>query len=151
MMPVSSEMGFLDERSFSLIEYRHSHAHAVLRGFPPFDDPVMESGEGVVLDLYFVGVRRISCSKDIGPVHLRAAGTEERATLESRIGLVGRKWIFLLEPDSIESYVVAGRVMWAEFLIPSPFTLPSPLGGLDREVADTYRPVNDVVHSTRAY
>ncbi|MFE7332668.1 hypothetical protein ACFU8W_49175 [Streptomyces sp. NPDC057565] len=150
-MAVPSKVGFFDDRSFSLIDYRHGHAHAVLRGFPPFDDFVVESGEGVVLDLYFAGVQRISCWKDIGPVHLRAADTAERATLESRIGSIGRKWVFLIEPDSIESYVIAGRVVWAEFLLPSPFTLPSPLDSLNWEEADTYQPVGGVVHSTRAY
>lgn len=150
-MPIASEIGFFDTRSFSLIDYRHSHAHAVLRGFPPFDDSVVESGEGVILDLCFIGVQRISCWKDIGPVHLRDADAEERATLESRVGPIGRKRVFLIEPDSIESYIIAGRVVWAEFLLPSPFTLPSPLDTLNREEAATYQPVGGIVHSTRAY
>ncbi|MEU2432449.1 hypothetical protein ABZ611_23615 [Streptomyces sp. NPDC007861] len=150
-MAVPSDLGFSDDRSFSLIDYRHSHSHAVLRGFPPFDDLVVERGEGKVLDLYFVGVQRISCWKDIGPVHLRAADAAERATLESRIGPIGKKRIFLIEPDSIESYVIAGRVLWAEFVLPSPFTLPSPLVSSNREEAETYQPVDGVVHSTRAY
>ncbi|QIQ05041.1 hypothetical protein [Streptomyces liangshanensis] len=149
-MAVSSELGFFDGRSFSLFDYRHGHAQVVVRGFPPFGDAVVESGEGVVLDLCFLGVQRISCWKDIGPVHLRVADTAERATLESRIGPVRRREVFLLEPGSIESYVIAGRVVWAEFLIPSPFTLPSPLDSQNREEAATYRPVGGFKHSTRA-
>ncbi|MCJ0871656.1 hypothetical protein [Streptomyces sp. AP-93] len=150
-MAVPSTMGFFDDRSFSLIDYRHSHTQVILRGFPPFDDAVVESGEGEVLDLQFVGVERISCGKDIGPLHLRAADAAERATLESRIGPIGDAWVFLLEPDSIESYIIAGRVAWAEFVIPIPFTLRSPIDPDNREEADTYQPVGGVVHETRAY
>ncbi|MET9480614.1 hypothetical protein [Streptomyces sp. NPDC006638] len=149
MMTAPSELGFFDGRSFSLIDYRHGHTQVVLRGFPPFDDAVVESGEGVVLDLRFLGVQRISCWKDIGPVHLRVAEVAERAIVESRIGPIGRREVFLLAPDSIESYIIAGRVVWAEFLIPSPFTLPSPLDSQNREEAETYQPVGGFTYSTR--
>ncbi|WP_327304426.1 hypothetical protein OG730_13245 [Streptomyces sp. NBC_01298] len=150
-MAVPRELGFFDDRSFSLIDYGHGHTYAILRGFPPFDDFVVESGEGVVLDLYFINVQRISCWKDIGPLHLRAADDAERATLESRIGPIGKKWVFLLEPDSIESYIIAGGVEWAEFVLPVPFTLPTPLDSRNREEADTYQPVGGAVHATRPY
>ncbi|MBC9715837.1 hypothetical protein H9Y04_25175 [Streptomyces sp. TRM66268-LWL] len=121
------------------------------RGFPAFDDSVAESGEGTVLDLRFVGLQRISCWKDIGKFHLRTASPAERATLESRIGPIGMKWVFLVEGDSLESYFIAGRLLWAEFVLPSPFTAPNPLDPLNKQEARLYQPVGDVVHSTAAY
>ncbi|GAA5015293.1 hypothetical protein [Kitasatospora paranensis] len=147
-MPTSSTPELLDTRSFSLIDYRHSHAHAVLRGFPPFDDITVERGEGVVLDLRFVGLQRISCWKDIGTLHLRIADAGERSSLERRIGTFRRHQAYLLEPDSIESYVIAGAVHWAEFLLPTPFTHPSPLDPSNRAEVELYRPIGGVVHSS---
>lgn len=71
--------------------------------------------------------------------------------LHGEIGPIGNTWVFLLEPDSIESSIIAGRVAWAEFVLPSPFTLPTPLDRSNREEADTYQPAGGVTHSTRAY
>lgn len=61
------------------------------------------------------------------------------------------KWVFLVEDDSLESYFIAGRLLWAEFVLPSPFTAPSPLDPLNKQEARLYQPVGDVVHSTAAY
>ncbi|MEU6975716.1 MULTISPECIES: hypothetical protein [unclassified Streptomyces] len=145
-MTASPGTGFSDGRSFSLIGYRHSHAQVILRGFPPFDDLVVENGEGTVLDVCFNGVQRVACGRDIGPLHLRIASADERSALEERIGPLRWGEVFLLEPDSVESYVVAGKARWAEFLVPVPFTLPSPLDADNKEEAAAYPPVGGTVH-----
>ncbi len=55
-------LGFTDPRSFSLIDYQSSHAHALFRGFPSSDE--IESSRGGqefrMLDICFAGVGRIS-------------------------------------------------------------------------------------------
>lgn len=145
MMQTQEGIDLFDDRSFSLIDYRHGHSFVVLRGFPEFDD---EGADGVVLDFYFAGVQRVSCWTDVGPVHIRVADTAERAFLEERIGSI-RENVFLLEPGSLESYVIAGRAIWAEFRIPPPFNVGSPLDPGNEQAVRDYFPLGGVVRSTR--
>ncbi|WP_326650385.1 hypothetical protein [Streptomyces sp. NBC_01750] len=134
---VLGELGFLDRRSFSLIDYRHGHTHAILRGFPELGPESDDGFEGTVLEVYFAGVDRISCWKDMGALHLRVAHDEERLVLEGRVGPIEEdSSVFLLEPGSIESYVIAGRVYWAEFRLP--FNALSPLDTRNKEEAGEY-------------
>lgn len=135
-------LGFRDDRHFSLFAYRPQHSYAVVRGFPYFGDIEEGDGEGIVRDLFFTGVWRIACWKDIGPVHLRKPTQAEADILTSRLGEVRHGLgIFLLEPDSIESYVIAHGVSWADYEImlgeDSPLTAPpgdrtSPVDGIVR-------------------
>jgi hypothetical protein len=146
MTDVPGELGFVDRRSFSLIDYRHGHTHAILRGFPEPDDEAEHGLEGPVLEVYFAGVQRISCWKDFCPLHIRLASGEERRILQGRLGPIDDDTsVFLLELDSIESYVIAGKVYWAEFRLP--FNAPSPLDTRNTESVREYRPLGDQVHS----
>ncbi|MGI5398459.1 hypothetical protein ACQEVG_03170 [Streptomyces sp. CA-135486] len=143
---VPGELGFTDRRSFSLIDYRHGHTHAILRGFPELDPEPEDDFDGTVLDVYFAGVDRISCWKDMGPLHLRIADEAERSVLEGRIGPIEEDTsVFLLEPGSIESYVIAGKVYWAEFRLR--FNTPSPLDTANTEEAEEYPPLGGAVQS----
>ncbi|MFE6869548.1 hypothetical protein ACFVFS_23710 [Kitasatospora sp. NPDC057692] len=131
-----------DRRQFSLVDYRHGHTHAVIRGFPPMDDD--EGPSHRVLDLFFAGVERISCWKDMGPVQVRRADDSERADLERRIGAIGTGGeVFFLEPDSVESYVVAMRLYWAEFDLP--YGAVSPFASGDPEYREANPAVGGVV------
>src|SRR5262249_18519925 len=117
MTEVRGELGFTDARDFGLFDYRHGHSYALLRGFPTIEE-IEESEGGAqfrLLDVCFAGVDRISCWRNTGPIYLRRATDQERAVLEERIGPIRYATVFLLKPDSIEHYVIASRVYWAEF------------------------------------
>ncbi|MFF2660453.1 hypothetical protein ACFVUH_24225 [Kitasatospora sp. NPDC058032] len=105
-----------------------------------------ESGESLprVLDLFFAGVERISCWKDMGPVHVRRADDGERADLERRIGPIGTgRVVFLLEAGSVESYVIALRLYWAEFDLP--YGAVSPLASDDPQYREAHAAVGGVI------
>jgi hypothetical protein len=133
-----------DDREYCLVEYRHGHGYALLRGFPAVDDD-REGGAAVtVMDVFFAGVERISCWKDVGPLRLRRADAVERDLLVGRVGRIrAGSSVFLLESGSLESYVIASRVYWAEFVIP--FGAASPLVVEDPEYRASHQPVDGVV------
>lgn len=135
-----------DRRSFSLIDYRHGHGYALLRGFPEIDDDLPGGTPLRVLDLLFAGVVRLSCWKDIGEIHLREATAAQRAEIEARIGgfRVGQR-VFLLRPESVEEYVVSYGLEWAEFELPG--SAQSPLVSEDSEYRKEYPPTGDVIYS----
>lgn len=133
-----------DSRSFSLVDYQHAHSHAVIRGYPEYDDDSPGDATLRIVDLFFAGVSRIACWKDIGKIALRHPSAQECQTLESRIG----RWrssesVFLLEPSSLESYVVASRVFWAEFQIGS--NAMSPLATDNEEYRKNYPPIGGTI------
>src|SRR4051812_16709229 len=105
----------LDRREFGLYESRHGHGYVLIRGFPW--RPEDEVGTvGPVLDLLFESVSRVSCWRDFSPLLLRYAVPSERESIQLRVGeLRSRQRIYLLEPDTIESYVIASRLTVAEF------------------------------------
>ncbi|MFE7558623.1 hypothetical protein [Kitasatospora sp. NPDC057500] len=45
-----------DQRQFSLVDYRHGHPYAVIRGFPAMDDDAPGSYSARVLDLPYTAV-----------------------------------------------------------------------------------------------
>jgi hypothetical protein len=144
MRQIHGDLGFTDERQFSLIDYRHGHSYAVIRGIPePQDDAV--GGEALrVVDLFFAGVRRISCWKDNPGVSLRLADATEVAVLEDRIGPIGTGVnVYLLTTNSLEDYVVAGRVYWAEFNIGGGAL--SPLAAEDHDYRQQHPPIDGTV------
>jgi hypothetical protein len=121
-----------DRRMFGLFDLRHGHSFVLLRGFPADDEFGEPVQFGMVLDGFFAGVRRIACWKDFSPLHLREATPEHADEVVRRIGPMpfgGR--LFLLEEDSLESYVIAHAVEWAEFLIGG--GAPSPLVSEDED------------------
>jgi hypothetical protein len=145
-MKQSSEVpDFFDQREFSLVDYRHGHGYAVIRGFPVESEDNADSVmELPVLDICFSGIERISCWKDIGPIHFRRAAQGERDLLAQRIGKIRRDSpVFLLEDGSVESHVICSRAFWAEYKLP--FGCQSPLVTDDEEYRATYPPVGDVV------
>ncbi|MGW6447295.1 hypothetical protein [Lentzea sp. NPDC055074] len=133
---------FRDSRNFILQGYRHGHSHAVFRGFPPADLPGPYTRPRV-MDVVFVGLRRLCCWKDVGDIDLRVADEAEQALLLKRFGGVepyGK--IFLLNTGSIEEYVVAAAVHWAEFDLRS--REESPLVSRDPEYRAANPPVGPV-------
>jgi hypothetical protein len=129
-MPIPESLPFRDDRQFSLFDYRHGHSYALLRGFPA---DIHEGGGdvGPVLDLLFRPLVRIACWKGFSPMVLRYATAGESEDIQGRIGqLRPRHKIYLLEPDTIESYVIASELVVAEYLIgggaESPLISPDP-------------------------
>jgi hypothetical protein len=98
-----------------------------------------------VLDVHFTAAERVSVWNELGPIDLRVASAAERAVIEDRIGELA-SWlvVFLLTTGSIENYVIAGRVYWAEYELAA--QAPSPLGSQDREYRELNPPLNGVVH-----
>ncbi|MEV7778314.1 hypothetical protein [Kitasatospora sp. NPDC088351] len=144
MSAIPAELNVTDRRQFSLVDYRHGHTCAVIRGFPELDDDTPGGSPVRVLDLFFAGVERISCWKDMGPIHVRRADDRERADLEHRIGEIGPSGdVFLLEPGSVESYVIAMRLYWAEFDLP--YGAVSPLASGDPEYRLSHPAVDGVI------
>ncbi|MDG4838740.1 hypothetical protein O7631_19685 [Micromonospora sp. WMMD967] len=142
MTLVRGKLGFTDPRSFSLIGYRHGgHGYALFRGFPSLAE--IEDGhsdsEFRVLDICFRNIERISCWAGGGPIHLRHPTDEEKDAIQARIGPTRNTNIYLLKPDSIEDYVVASAVYWAEYHLA--LTAPSPLVAEDKEGRDTHSPI----------
>lgn len=135
------ELGFADQRRFHFIDYRHGHGYAVVRGVPDID----EDGAALrVIDFFFAGVVRVSCGKDFGRFEIRRPSGTEMAALESRLGGFRRgESVFLLEAGTIETYIVAARVYWAEFGIAGGAL--SPLASEDPEYRSAHRPIGGVV------
>ncbi|AZM49841.1 hypothetical protein DMB38_32295 [Streptomyces sp. WAC 06738] len=136
---------FRDERHFGLLVYRPNYPCAVFRGTPPLEDLDVDDTL-VVRDILFSDLWRISSWNDLGPVHLRRAAPPERAELEGRLGEIraGHE-IYLLEAGSVETYVIAGGVTWADYELESALR-ESPL--LER-AADRRAPVDGVVRYGR--
>jgi hypothetical protein len=138
------ELGLADPRRFHLIDYRHGHSHVVIRGIPGFD----EEGDGGsalrVIDFFFVGVSRISCWKDFTQFNIRFPGGNEAPILDERIGKPrhGEK-LFLLEAFTLENYILASRVYWAEFDLGGGAL--SPLASDDQDYKSAHPPIDGVV------
>ncbi|MFF2040379.1 hypothetical protein ACFVVX_08135 [Kitasatospora sp. NPDC058170] len=141
-----SEVNVTDRRQFSFVDYRHGHTYVVIRGFPPMDDDAPGGAPVRVLDLFFTGVKRISCWRDLRSLHVRRADSAERADLEGRIGRIRPDSdVFLLEEGSVESYVIASRLHWAEFDLHGDV---SPFVSSDREYRSAHPPVGGVINSS---
>ena len=109
----------VSDRTFGLYGFRHGHSYAHLRGFP---DDLDAEGRPVdhhtTVDLVFSYVWRVACRLNFTPLNLRYTTTDERQALQQRIGPIPRlKKVYLLEPSSIESYVIASELVVAEFAI----------------------------------
>lgn len=144
---VRADLGFADRRRFHFIEYRYGHTQALLRGIPEPDSDDDEEGaaEDRVIDFLFVNVARISCWKDFRQFEIRRPTASEMATLRERVpGLRSDDSVFLLEAGTIESYIVAGRVYWAEFDVGR--TGESPLVSEDQDYRESNPPIMGVVH-----
>ncbi|WP_306359912.1 hypothetical protein [Nocardia sp. CC227C] len=147
MRTIRAELDIADRRQYSLVDYRHGHSYAVIRGFPELDDDAPGGSPVQVLDLFFAGVERISCWKDLGPIDVRRAEGAERAELAQRIGSIRpSSVVFYLERGSVESYVIASRLHWAEFDLP--YGAVSPLASEESGYRDAYPPVDGVVRFT---
>ncbi|MDI1462733.1 hypothetical protein QEZ54_17295 [Catellatospora sp. KI3] len=112
---VRGDLPLRDHRRFSLLFYAYGHTQVLVRGYPSNggdgDGPELEPA----LDLLFSNVWRVSCWKEWTSLALRTATAEERAALERRIGEIrSTRKVFLLSEDSIENYIIAGSVAWAE-------------------------------------
>jgi hypothetical protein len=145
-MPIVREdLDLTDRRDFCLVDVGHGHSYAVLRGYPPIDDDAETSSAGPVMDVVFAGVERISSWNTLGPIRIRRAGASERALLMDRLG--GRirtsSTVYLLEDGSIESYVIASRVYWAEYDLP--FNARSPLVSEEKAYREEHPPVAGVI------
>jgi hypothetical protein len=139
-----SDVGFKDARSFSVVDYRHAHSYVVVRGFPALDDEAPGGSPLRVLDFFFAGASRIAAWKDLGAFEIRHPSEAEARTLHDRIGeLRAGESLFLLEAGSIESYIVAARVYWAEFEIAA--SALSPLAADDEEYRQANPPVGDLI------
>jgi hypothetical protein len=117
IMSIPRSLPFRDDRQFGLFSYQHGHSFALIRGFPT--DPDSEGGEpGPLVDLLFRPVVRVACWKSFSPIAVRYATAEESSEIQRRIGpLRPRHKIYLLEPDTIESYIIASELLMAEYLI----------------------------------
>lgn len=136
--------GFTDSRQFVLLEYRHGHAHAVFRGFPEVD-PDGDVSRPRVMDVVFAGLGRLSCWKDIGAIDLRIADKPTQEMLMERFdGDESDGTIFLLTSDSVEDYVVADTVYWAEYDLWA--KQESPLVSRDPEYRAANPPVGGVIY-----
>lgn len=145
MTQVRGTLGFTDSRSFGLIGYRSGHSYALFRGFPSYAE-VEESESDQrfrVMDLCFVDLDRISCWRTVGSIHLRHPTDVEQAAVEARIGPVRHANVYLLRPDSIEDYVIAGAVHWAEYDLS--LTAPSPLVTEDDGFRKAHPPIGGPV------
>ena len=137
-----------DSRVFSLFEYEVGRTQVVLRGYPPVEEyEDLPPGTPMrVLDICFVGVERISCWIGLRAVQLRVADDSELERLRPQ--LQGRNLfdcsVFLLEPGTVEEYVVAGRAYWAEYDLR--FGDPSPLTSFDSQYREQHPPVDDTVY-----
>lgn len=142
---VRGRLGFTDEREFGLIGYRSGHSYVLVRGFPSSAEIEESDGSGQfrMLDVCFAGVERVSCWRSIGRIHLRHPTDTERAALIARIGSVRGANLYLLRPDSIEDYVVANRVYWAEFGLA--LEASSPLVSDDAEYRETHPPIGGAI------
>ncbi|MFB7980174.1 hypothetical protein [Streptomyces vinaceus] len=144
MSLLRAEPDIVDDREFSLVDYRHGHAHAVVRGFPEPDDDAPGGAPVRVLDLLFAGVERISCGKDVGPVRVRRAADGERQALAARIGRIrADDSVFFLKAGSTEDYIIASRLYWAEFDLPHGSM--SPLASEDSDYRRDHPAVDDTV------
>jgi hypothetical protein len=147
----SAAWPIIDSRPFGLFDYRHGHNYVLIRGFPDEadeddDDPTGSAGDVTtptlrsgVLDLVFLRIERIACRRSFSHLWLRYATPADQAVLESRLG----RWrptskVYLLEPDSIESYVVAPQLLAAEFDIAG--GAPSPLVSEDEDYIAAHPP-----------
>lgn len=138
-----AELGFTDRRRFHLIDYRHGHSQVVVRGIPQ-----QEEGNGGaplrIVDFLFVGVARISCWKDFENFKIRRPEAADAALLEGRLGRFRPgESVFLLEAGTVESYIVAARVYWAEFDLGG--GAPSPLASEDLSYSTAHQPIGGVV------
>jgi hypothetical protein len=128
-----------DGRTFGLFDLRHGHSYLILRGFPSDDEHGEAVTFGTVLDVWFDFFWRIACRKDFSPLHLREATPEQADEVERLVGpWPRRRRLFLLEEDSIESYVIAAGVEWAEFLLGG--GAPSPLVSEDQDYRAAHPP-----------
>ncbi|MEU8465652.1 hypothetical protein [Streptomyces sp. NPDC029003] len=144
MSLLRTEPDIVDHREFSLIDYRHGHTYAVVRGFPATDDGAPGGSPMRVLDIFFAGVERISCSKDVGHVEVHRAGASERQALAARIGRIRPgDSVFFLKGNSTEDYIIASRMYWAEFDLPHGSM--SPLASEDSEYRSANPAVNNIV------
>jgi len=136
------ELGFGDQRRFHLIDYRHGHSRAVVRGIP---EPDEEDGGAAlrVIDFLFVGVARIACWKDFARFEIRRPSAVEMKVMEGRLGRFRQgESVFLLEAGSIESYIAAARVYWAEFDLGG--GAPSPLASEDSDYREAHPPIEAI-------
>ncbi|WP_030430857.1 hypothetical protein [Allokutzneria albata] len=116
MKPVRAELNLRDEREFSLVDYGTSHAWAVFRGMPVRDDDVPFGSAAKVLDVVFLGLERIASWRHVKSLHVRMADQAQKAALEERIGRIRRSdSVYFIEEGSLEHYVIASRVYWAEY------------------------------------
>ncbi|MEV0430859.1 hypothetical protein [Micromonospora sp. NPDC050495] len=148
------ELDLRDDRHFYLIKFEPGHSSALIRGIPDpsenmdldeeGDETPDDEHPGPVLDVFFAGVSRVCCWKDFPGAHLRQSSEAERAEIERRIGaLRSSERVFLLEADSMESYVIAMRVYWGEFDIDPQAS--SPLVSEDRNYRRICRPLTGAV------
>jgi hypothetical protein len=108
----------VSDRTFGLYGLRHGHSYAHLRGFPDNYDDEGAVDRHTTVELVFSLVWRVSCGLNFTPLNLRYANTAERQALQRRIGPIPPlKKVYLLEPDSMESYVIASELVIAEFAI----------------------------------
>ena len=148
----------VDRRPFGLYDYRHGHNYVLIRGFPdedwdddeddasPEDGAPGFGGTGRrmdVLDIAFLRIERVACRRSFSDLHLRYASASEMTLLEARLG----KWqptskVYLLEPDTLESYVIAPVVLVATFAIAG--GAPSPLVADDPEYVAGHPPIGGV-------
>jgi hypothetical protein len=116
-MSIPKSLPFHDDRQFALFGYQHGHSYALIRGFPA-DSNGEGSEPGPLVDLLFRPVVRVACWKGFSPIALRYATTDESDEIQRRIGkLKPRSNIYLLESETIESYVIASEVLVAEYSI----------------------------------
>ena len=128
-----------------MIDYGYGHTHVLLRGVADPDEGDDPGVELRVADFLFINVARISCWRDFVRFSLRRPTDSDRAVLNDRLpGMRPDDAIFLLEADSIESYIIAGRVYWAEFDIGHGGE--SPLTSEDPEYREANPPVRGVVN-----
>jgi hypothetical protein len=139
-MSMPSDLHIVDGRTFGLFAYRHGHSYALIRGFPE----IASNGTGdigPVLDLCFELVWRVSCWKNFSPLELRYATRSERDLIQQRIGpLRPLQRLYLLEPGTVESYVVASRLILAEYRIGGGAV--SPLVSDDPDYIAAHRPAS---------
>jgi hypothetical protein len=128
----SGELPFRDYREFALYDYRHGHSFVLVRGFPEQASTDSSATLGPTLDLVFGLVTRVSCARDFSPLLLRYASADESTVIERRVGpLRSHRRVYLLEPDTMESYIVASELTAAEFLIGG--GAESPLTSINRD------------------
>jgi hypothetical protein len=138
---VRAELDLCDEREFQLVDYGISHAWAVFRGMPPRDDDVPFGSVARVLDVVFLGLERISSWRHVKSLHVRMADQAQKDALAERIGRIYKSdSVYFIERDSLEHYVIASRVYWAEYNLT--FDADSPLIADSRIDGAAYRRAN---------